>query len=65
MVTLLFQGHFYLRDFIVDEHSYSTVGFLPDGNFMYDAKVFTQYENKSHLLIQVLTHVELKPIGIH
>lgn len=59
------QGHIYLRDFIFDEHSYSEAIFIPDGKYIIHGRVFTQYNNKSHLMAEAFTHVEIKSVEIH
>lgn len=61
----IFQGHLYVHDLIMDENTYSLVDILPDGDFQYKTLVYTKYQKKEHLLVEVIMGVHIKPKGIH
>lgn len=62
--NLQFQGHLYVHDLIMDENTYTIADLLPDGEFQSKTLVYTKYEGKEHLLVEVTMGVHIKPKGI-
>lgn len=56
------RGHIYIKDHIEELDQFPPI--IPVGDYQAHSIYYTTYKNADHLLFQIITHLEVVPIGI-
>lgn len=59
-----FQGHIYIHNATINENVYSILNILPDGDYFFDAFLYTNINRSECILAETKSYVEIKPKGI-